>query len=149
MKLLLVITGRRWARLVFSLRSRVFSVMLLLGVCSKSTRSRLLTSLHGCIPLFTPMLTMSCSWWRRSAGVTLIDGRRGSVTVESALMSASLGMVLVVGRDVDCFVLFHIGCRGDNVESVDDSWDLGDTSVFVPLDFHIRPELTQIRNQRT
>lgn len=56
----------------------------------------------------------------------LSEMRRGSVSVETLvlLISASWGVVLVVRGDVYRFVFLEIGCRGDNIECMNDSWDL-------------------------
>lgn len=79
------------------------------------------TSLHGRVPVFTSVALALVVLLRRRG--------RGTVTLEALLvllMLVSTGgrVVLVVRWNVDCFVLLHIGRRGDNVECVNDRWDL-------------------------
>lgn len=116
--LLFVIAWRRWCSLISSLRSGVVDRLVLLWLSHIS----LLTRLHRCIPLFASMLTVLS--WSRDRGwrtiMTLLYNWRGSVTVESA----RLGVMLIMGWNVDGVVSLQVGCRGDNVECVNDSWDL-------------------------
>lgn len=143
--LLLVITWGRWSSLIPSLRCSTVS---------------LLTRLHRGIPLFSSMLTMRYWWWRwwRKSRVLLSNMGRGSITVETTLVglvlvSARWGVVLVMRRNIYRFVSLHIRCRGDNVECVNDRWDLDMVSTCCCFEFEFGTTeaermLTQMRNQR-
>jgi hypothetical protein len=104
------------------LSSSAIALRLMLLRMRSESRLLLLT-LHGSIPFLsmTPDGCWRCGW---------------SISLEGLIMSAESlwwgwiavvswsRMVLVVRRYVYCFIRLDIGSRGDNVECVDDCWDL-------------------------
>jgi hypothetical protein len=89
----------------------------------RSESRLLLLTLHGSIP-FLSMTPDGCWRWGWSISLEgLIMSAKSLWWGWVAVVSWS-GMVLVVRRYVYCFIRLDIGSRGDNVECVDDCWDL-------------------------
>lgn len=85
-----MITWRRGCSLITSLRRIIVNRLVLLRL----RHIGLLTRLHRCIPLFTPMYTVR-SWSRNRRWwsiMTLVNDWRGAITVEPS----RLGVVLIM-----------------------------------------------------
>ena len=111
-----------------SIRLRLLLLMLLrmrTNVCwilKPALRGGLVTTLsvHGCIPFLSSLAANRWRWW--------------TITLEALVMSRSgwrrvvvmtwTWVVLVMRRDVDCFICLDVGGCSNNVECVNHRWNL-------------------------